>query len=296
MRTSPQSMYRSFETKAGSWDTCRESVRTSDLDNLLCLAFLPRDVQAACLAVRAFNVEVGSAADKARDPKMAEMRLMWWKQALESAVEGSPPAHPVADALCGAIRHFHLDPKLLEGLIEWRRRDLFAKQPETIDALELYAEGTQTAMFYLTLQALGEFGDQSAVKAASHVGQAVGLTLLLRGTIWHAMHNRCYLPKTVTNGNKLELSSLVKGEPSEALSQCVYEIAVEANRHLELAVEQNPSKMARKALMPAAVARIYLSQLEKSNYDIMSPKMRQMNPARIPLQLLLLKNSMLGRF
>jgi len=266
------------------------------MDNMLCLAFLPKDVQGACLAIRAFNVEVGSAADKARDPKMAEVRLGWWMQALDGIREQSPPAHPVAEALCSAVHHFSLDHTLLESLIDWRKRDLYSKQPETIDSLELYAEGTQTAMINLTLQALGEFEHQGSVAAASHVGQAVGLTLLLRGTRFHAARNRCYLPKSVTSANKLNLSTLVKGEPSQELSQCVFEIATEAKRHLELAKEKETTRKARKALLSAEIARTYLDLLEKYDYDIMCPQLANPSPSRVSLQLALLKNNLLGRF
>jgi hypothetical protein len=32
------------------------------------------------VAIRAFNAEVATAADKAKDPRMAEVRLQWWKE------------------------------------------------------------------------------------------------------------------------------------------------------------------------------------------------------------------------
>ena len=73
------------------------------------------------VAIRAFNVEIGKAADKSKDSKLVQIRfvedhhlvscselkgllsidgcvrsrLQWWRGAVESFDEGSPPYHPV---------------------------------------------------------------------------------------------------------------------------------------------------------------------------------------------------------
>jgi len=62
---------------------------------------------------------------------------------------------------------FEVDRKLLYSMIDWRIKDLKGVQPETIDALELYAEGTQTAMMNLTLQCMGEFQHKPTIHAVS---------------------------------------------------------------------------------------------------------------------------------
>ena len=289
---------RSFVTRPGAWDICRETVRSRDMDNMLCLAFLPSKIQGACLALRAFNVEIGSAADKAKDPKMAEMRLVWWMQALENIERGTPPSHPVAEALAGSLSEFPgMDVNMMRSMVDWRIKDLKGLQPATIDALELYAEGTQTAMLNLTLQCMGEFDDKEGnVKAASHIGQATGLALLLKGTRYHAMRNRIYLPKTVTSANELNLGSLARCQPSQELSQCVYEVAMEAKRHLELAREMPTSKQARPALLPATLTTLYLEDLERFDYDVMNPFFHLPGSGRVKMQMRLMKNSLLGRF
>jgi hypothetical protein len=48
-------------------------------------------------------------------------------------------------------------------------------------------------LLYLQLGAAGG-ASKEADHAASHVGKAVGLTTLLRGTRYHASHRRSYLP------------------------------------------------------------------------------------------------------
>ena len=54
------------------------SYPSSDVESFLCLPFVPEASRGSVIAVRAFNVEVALAADKASDVRIAEMRLRWW--------------------------------------------------------------------------------------------------------------------------------------------------------------------------------------------------------------------------
>lgn len=60
-------------------------------------------------------------------------------------------------------------------------------------ALESYAEGTLSTLNYLCLEAAG-VRDQQADHAASHLGKAVGIVTVLRGTVHHARRRKSYLP------------------------------------------------------------------------------------------------------
>jgi hypothetical protein len=65
---------------------------------------------------------------------------------VENLVKKNPPEHPIADALCDALHSAKLDPDLLRSVIDWRIKDLSTKQPETVQDLEKYAQGTQGAL------------------------------------------------------------------------------------------------------------------------------------------------------
>ena len=56
---------------------------------------------------------------------------------------------------------------------------------ETMDALENYAEFSHSSINYLLLEVLG-IHDEQMQYAASHVGVASGITVLLRGFAHHA--------------------------------------------------------------------------------------------------------------
>ena len=81
-------------------------------------------------------MEVAKAADKASDPRIAEMRLKWWLGVIDNLEKKNPPEHPIADALCDALHSAHLDPDLLRLVIDWRIKDLYTKQPNNVADLE----------------------------------------------------------------------------------------------------------------------------------------------------------------
>ncbi|GMP70437.1 hypothetical protein CsSME_00029292 [Camellia sinensis var. sinensis] len=70
--------------------------------------------------------------------------------------------------------------------------------PETIEELEQYAEDTVSTILYMILQA-GGIKSTAADHAASHIGKASGLLLLLKSFPYHASHNRqfSYTPAKV---------------------------------------------------------------------------------------------------
>ena len=220
----PPRLARAYTASAESLSFCQELVQRSDVESFLCLPFVPAAARQGVVAVRAFNVEVAKAADKASDPRIAEMRLKWWSGVVDNLVKMNPPEHPIADALCEALHSSDLAPDLLRSVIHWRIKDLHSKQPDTVADLEEYAEGTQGALQKLALASLGAGTHEGSVTAAKHVGIAMGIALVLRGTRFHAARNKLYIPKEVASAYKLSPGSVAKGMPSQELSKCVYNL------------------------------------------------------------------------
>ena len=67
--------------------------------------------------------------------------------------------------------------------------------------------------------------DSELDHATSHLGKAVGITQLLRGTVYHAQKRRVYLPTDIMAKEGVTESQLTQGEPSPELNNVVYEVA-----------------------------------------------------------------------
>ncbi|CAI7844560.1 unnamed protein product [Closterium sp. NIES-53] len=65
---------------------------------------MPAHHRPAQFALRAFNVETSLIPDRAREQRLAIIRLAWWRDALTRLFQGQPPDdHPVLVAL-GAVK------------------------------------------------------------------------------------------------------------------------------------------------------------------------------------------------
>jgi phytoene synthase len=67
---------------------CEHIVRAADKDRFLATLFAPANRRGALFALYAFNVEVARVREVAREPMAGEIRLQWWRDALERPGSG----------------------------------------------------------------------------------------------------------------------------------------------------------------------------------------------------------------
>lgn len=264
---------------------CVQQVRNYDYHHYLCLLHLPPTMRKAAFALRAFNVETARAMDVASDPKIGLMRLLWWQEAIDKMFSNKKIEHPTAQALSSVISEHKISKSWLKRSVEARIKDASREEndiPETIEELEKYAEDTVSTLLYTTLQA-GGIRSTAADHAASHIGKASGLLLLLKSLPYHANRGRqiSYLPTKVAmnhgllvkQGGRLE----IQVEPSERLSDAVFEMASVANIHLQKARELAATipKEAFPVLLPAIPAQVLLDSLRRRQFNVFDSRLAQ---------------------
>ncbi|KAJ8767598.1 hypothetical protein K2173_018156 [Erythroxylum novogranatense] len=262
---------------------CVHQVRSYDYHHYLCLLDLPPSMRKAAFALRALNVETSRAMDVASDPRIGLMRLLWWQEAIDKIYANKLIEHPTAQALSSVVSEYRISKGWLKRSIEARIKDARREGtdiPETIEELEMYAEDTASTLLYLTLQA-GGIKSTAADHAASHVGKASGLLLLLRSLPYHATRNRhfSYIPKAVAEKHSLLVKEGGRTEicldSREGLSDAVFEMASVANSHLRKARELAgtvPAE-ARPVLLPAVPAQVLLDTLSRVQFDVFDPRL-----------------------
>jgi NADH dehydrogenase [ubiquinone] 1 alpha subcomplex assembly factor 6 len=133
---------------------CLDIVRRCDHDHYLCCLLLPRGSRAAGIALRALNIELSQVKDVVSEKKIGEMRIQFWRDAIDLSFKGSPPHHPVAQQLSLAIHRHRLSKHWLTRLLDARERELGVSAYLTTSDLEHHAEWTSSSLLYLTLQTL----------------------------------------------------------------------------------------------------------------------------------------------
>ncbi|KAL9246803.1 hypothetical protein vseg_020295 [Gypsophila vaccaria] len=264
---------------------CVQQVRSYDYHNYLCLLELPTEMRRAAFALRAFNVETAKAMDVASDPRIGLMRLVWWQDVIDKIYANNLIEHPIAQSLSSVISEHKISKAWLKRSVEARIKDAQREPdevPETIEELEKYAEDTQSTILYTTLQS-GGINSTIADHAASHIGKASGLALLLKSLPYHASRHRhsAYIPSDIAAKHGLMIQdggqTGISVDFREGLSNAVFEMASSANSHLQKArdlAKTVPSE-ALPVLLPAVPTQVLLDSLHRVNFDVFDPRLQR---------------------
>ena len=275
---------------ASAFEYCAARVRQLDYENFLCALFLPREHRPAALALRAFNAETASALGATKDPQLALVRLRWWRDVVDAAhgAGAEIPDHPVAIALRAVLEQTGSigsarTKRWLRRVADARVRDaelgLENLTPSSIAFLEAYAEATSSSVLYLQLDLAG-VRDTNADHAASHLGKALGIVNVLRGTAHHAKQRRCYLPLDVCAKHGAVVEDVYRGNGTEPIKDAAHEVASVAKAHLDSArgmaerlkrTRREWSLKPETVFLPAIAASTYLERLETVDFDPFHP-------------------------
>ncbi|XP_068666999.1 uncharacterized protein [Aristolochia californica] len=272
-----------FSSIQAAFSYCVQQVRTYDYHHYLCLLQLPPTMRKAAFALRAFNVETARAMDVVSNPMIGVGRLLWWQEAIDKIFSKKKVEHPTAQALSAVILEHKISKSWLKRSVEARINDANREEndiPSNIGELEKYAEDTMSTLMYLTLQA-GGIHSTAADHAASHIGKASGLLLLLKSLPYHASRagQATYIPADVATNHGILLTeggrSEIRMEPSEGLSNAVFDMASVASIHLKKARELAGTvpREAFPVLLPAVPAQVLLDSLERSHFNVFDPRL-----------------------
>ena len=136
-------------------DAVREVARRGEPDRYLAALLAPANVRGDLAALAAFSAELGRIVQIVSEPMVGEIRLQWWRDAVETMARGESAAHPVADALGGAMRRHRLPPTLIQSLIDARSIELGIEPAADEQALGAYLDAAEVTQFRLALLVLG---------------------------------------------------------------------------------------------------------------------------------------------
>jgi phytoene synthase len=273
---------------------CAELLRRYDRDRFLTCLFAPPERREALFAVHAFGHEVAKVAEIVTEPMAGQIRLQWWREALDGIYAGAPRKHHVAEPLSKAVRDHDLSRGELDRLLDAREQDLDEYPPPDLDALESYADGTGGTLARLGLEVLG-VRDSASRSAAGHIGTAWALTGLIRAIPFHAAQRRLMMPADLVAEAELDPHDLFELRHPKAARAVAVRVATRAWEHLQAAraARRQVPKAATPALLPGTLAEGYLKVLASVDYDPFAERVRLPLPGR---GLRLLWGSTTGRF
>jgi phytoene synthase len=252
-----------------SFRHCEELVRAADKDRFLATLFAPADKRGPLFALYAFNCEIVTVRNRAREPMPGEIRLQWWRDVLNGERSGEAAANPVAAALLDTVSRFTLPVEPLLDLIEGHAFDLYDDPMPTLAALEGYSRKTESSVVMLAARIL-EGKDSAGIDIVSeHSGMAIALMAVLRSFARHASRRQIYVPLEFLDRHGARVEGIYAGQASPALHAALADLRSEIRRHFtafEAALPKLPPA-ATPAFLPAALVPGYLAITDRRDYD-----------------------------
>lgn len=259
--------------RQGSLSLLAEHLKANDKDRYFATLVLPEAKREAVQALYAFNVEVATVRDRAREPAPGEIRLQWWADALGGKEHGAVRQNPIADALLKTIETDKLPAGALQRLVAARRFDLYDDAMPDVQSFEGYAGETVSVLYQLAAMILNDGAEIETGDAAGHLGVAQAMIGHLRALGLNASRGRIFLPWSVFAANGVNESELFAGQVSEGLLAAHVQLIDLSREHVEkaqTAIAALPRQL-RPAFAPIALQSLYLKQVERQSEAPLAP-------------------------
>lgn len=251
-------------------NACGGLVERGDPDRFRAAMAAPVAARQVLFPLYAFNVEVARAPWVTAEPMIAQMRLQWWRDALDEIATGIPVRrHEVVTPLAVLLDGDRA--RLLDDLVSARSHDIHGDRFADADALWRYLDRTSGHLMWVAAQALGA-REQEPVR---EVARAAGLANWL-----------CAVPDLRARGRQplpQDSAAAIK-----ALAQDGLDRLAGARRH----AHEIP-RPARSALLPGWQAEAILRRARDEPERVDSGTLRP-SPARA--QVTLMWQAATGRF
>lgn len=258
----------------------RDLVRRHDRPRYYAGLFAPAKHRDTLFALFALKVEVARISTLVSEPGLGEIRLQWWREALERIADGGPGETPHLESLGEGIARHRLPVAPLTALIDAHRGDLYADPPATLGDLDGFLGETESALFQLACLVLAKAGDaqggdasaKDTAEAAGHAGIAYGLSLRLGALARDLARGRCIVPADLLAAHGLDADAMFSAPVPEAATHAVAELADKALEHLEtaLAVAGGLPSQLKPAFLPLAVVRPMMARIGAAGPSILA--------------------------
>lgn len=256
-----------------AFDHCEEQVRAGDKDRFLATLFAPQKHRRALYALYAFNIEIKHVRDRAHQPMPGEIRLQWWRDALNGLGRGDVASHPVAMAFRETVVRYQLPPAAILDMIDAHTFDLYDEPMSSREELEAYAARTAGTVFESACRILGGRPTEKVVNIARFAGHAETIVGLLAELPRHATRRQLYMPIDVMDECGARAEDILAGRTTDQLRKAL-EVMREWGRRYLLVVAselwQAPPDIL-PAFLPLAPARPFLLRMYRRNYDPFQP-------------------------
>jgi len=262
-----------------SLNACMDTLQALDHDRYLACLFAKKEDQLSLFALHALNAELGKVRESVSEPMLGEIRLTWWREAVEELPAGKVRKHPVVEALAAPVQAGLIKVDALHEMIEARIADLYEEAPRDAAALDAYAAQTGGILLQECLRHSGS--SDASLAAAKVVGTAMSKGGVVRAIAFHASMRRIHLPADALEAIGLRPEQIFQGEFTPAIATMARDMGQNAMEDLCTALRQSWSKRERRALAAAIFSLCDLRKAQTLGFDPAAPQNAAMKSTKI---------------
>jgi len=243
-------------------------VRARDRDRYWSALFASDAARPALLALYAYHAELDHVLASAREPLAGQIRLKWWRDAVESASAGEKTGNPIADALNAAAAAHDLPRERLVAMADARIPPLFGDSPADMTEFAALLDDSHGTLFELAAAVLGDRSD-AAKAAAREAGLALGIADAMRALPLSIARGRLTLPLAHLDARHVDLEAVGRGETSPALRAALGDLSADAASALQRfrLIQGQIEPKTLPAFLPLAPVDAYLGAMAAPDFD-----------------------------
>jgi phytoene synthase len=267
-------------------------LRKSDAWRYPALLFLPKETREIAALLAAFHAEIRSFSFRVREPAAGEIRLQWWREAIEGKRAAEAAGNPLAASLFAQIGARNLDREGFLRLLDAHVFDFYHDAFPDRTALEAHLGETDSFVLLQTALAAGAVRNPALADAAGHCGVAIGLARILHEIPFRRSRGQIWLPADLLREAGLDRETWLQGA-GEGHGRATALLVDMLAHHCDLARKAIGALPAgqRPVFLPLAAAETMLAAGRKAGADaIRTP----VEPGPLSLQLALWKRTLFG--
>jgi phytoene/squalene synthetase len=250
---------------ANHLDACEVIIRDADYERYLTALLAPVRARPHLFALYAFNYEIAKTAGTVSQPVMGQIRLQWWREAVDEIYAGRARHHDVVRALAETIEAHDLPRMLLDALIDAREQDLDEAPFPDWTSLEAYADATSGHVMRLAARVLG--AGTALDSTAREAGIAYALAGFLRAFCFHASRRHLMFPEQALRALSLSQEEVFSGTMGPKVTALFALAAERARDHFALARASRIPRNVLPAVLPAVLVPVYSKILTRADFN-----------------------------
>ena len=253
---------------------CQDKAARSGSSFYYAFLFLPPERRRAITALYAFCREVDDVVDEIKEPSVARMKLVWWREQVDELYHGGNPAHPVLKALKPHIKAYDLRYEELLAIIDGMEMDLEQSRYQNWEELKNYCWHVASVVGILSAKIFGQTQAQTT-EFATQLGLAFQMTNIIRDVGDDARRGRIYLPQDELAQFEVRPQEIFDGQYStrfEALMQYQSQRAHEYYRLAAGTLPEADRRAQRPGLLMAAIYHTLLHEIDRDRWDVLDKR------------------------